>query len=92
MKRIVAGLLAVTMTACSYAPTKPVLKTWVHIFGCPSSTRDHLGPQNVILVFSNGGIVILRIDKATDGQREELRKYIGDLDGQNIVYQCGTQS
>ncbi len=68
------------------------LKTWVHIFGCPSSTKKSMGPQHVILIFSDGYSMVLRIDTAPDDKRKLLAEFIGDLEGTNIKYECGTQS
>jgi hypothetical protein len=74
------------------AAPKPTLKTWVHIFGCPSSTRSKMGPQHVVLIFSDGTSVVLRVDTATDENRKKLAEFIGDLDGTNIKYDCGSQA
>lgn len=94
MKRILAGLIAVTLAACHSPPAKPkvVLTTWVHFFGCPSSTEKRLGPQHVVLIFSNGTAVVLRIDDATDEKRDALAQFIGSIDGTNIVSKCGVDS
>jgi hypothetical protein len=96
MKRILATLLAVALSAQALATSPAVpartLNTWVHIFGCPSSTESKMGPQHVILIFSDGTSAVLRVDLATNEQRKKLAAFIGDLDGTNIKYECGVQA
>jgi hypothetical protein len=96
MKRLIASVLALALSvpACATPPAAPkvVLKTWVHIFGCPSTTEKKLGPQHVVLIFSDGSSLVLRVDTATDEKRELLKEFIGDLDGTNIKYECGAQA
>jgi hypothetical protein len=96
MKKFFAAALAALLCAQVIAdpPASPqhVLKSWVHVFGCPASTKKKRGPEHVVLIFSDGDALVLRIDTATDEKRELLVKYIGDIEGTNIVYSCGTQA
>jgi hypothetical protein len=92
---LVALLCVQALAADTRLPTAPpphVLKSWVHIIGCPASTHRKKGPEHVILIFSDGEAVVLRIDTATDEKRDILVKFIGSIEGTDIMYNCGTQA
>lgn len=89
---LIFGRYALAADAPKLNAPERTLKTWVHIFGCPSSTKKSMGPQHVILIFSDGYSMVLRIDTAPDDKRKLLAEFIGDLEGTNIKYECGTQS
>lgn len=97
MKRMIAAAAAALLCTQAIAADKPAapertLKTWVHIFGCPSSTKKSMGPQHVILIFSDGYSMVLRVDTAPEDKRQLLKEFIGEIEGTNIKYECGTQS
>ena len=73
--------------------TVPVLKTWVHTYGCPGPTNANpLGTQDLVLVYSDGSIQATRINRMTDAQLEALTKFVGEIKGTVIMYECGTSS
>jgi hypothetical protein len=82
------GLWALNTFAQTPAPTAPAvdLATWVHVFGCPKPAA------HVVLVFTNGKIVVLQDLTLTDDQKAKLLKIIGDTKGVNIQYDCGTKT
>jgi len=70
-----------------------VLKTWVHTYGCPGPTNANpLGTQDLVLVYSDGSIQATRINRMTDAQLEALTKFVGEIKGTVIMYECGTSS
>src|SRR5271166_2990164 len=74
-------------------PKPPVLKTWVHTYGCPGPTNANpLGTQDLVLVYSDGSIQATRINRMTDAQLEALTKFVGEIKGTVIMYECGTSS
>jgi hypothetical protein len=81
------GLCALTRAATP-APTAPAvdLATWVHVFGCPRPAA------HVVLVFTNGKIVVLQDSTLTDDQKAKLLKIVGKTQGVNIQYDCGAKT
>ena len=70
----------------------PKLTGWIHVFGCPRSSESDRTNWDKILVFEDGRIAHLHDGKLDDASRAKLRAYIGDVDGVNIVYDCGPQT
>lgn len=70
----------------------PKLTGWIHVFGCPRSSESDRTNWDTILVFEDGRIAHLHDGKLDDASRAKLRAYIGDVDGVNIVYDCGPQT
>jgi hypothetical protein len=66
-------------------PAEPKLMTWVHVWGCPRPI------SHVVLIFSNGKAVKLRVDDLSDEAKAQLVTAIGDVEGINIQYKCGTE-
>lgn len=97
MKRFLGGILAVALSvqACTKKPDPipaTVLTGWVHFFGCPPSTKALLGPQHVVLIFSDGTSKVLRLDTATDEQWASLSALVGEMKGTIVVYQCNSSA
>ncbi len=65
------------------------LTSWVHIFGCPTSTKGHMGKQDIVLIFDDGETVALDLSKMSTNKIADLTKYISKVLGYNFVAKCG---
>ena len=83
---LIVAPAAITCWASEPAKDLPVLKTWVHTFGCP---RGH---SDVVLVFVDGSVSHLVVDKLSDEEKAALSSFIGETTGINIKYECGTSA
>jgi hypothetical protein len=89
------GILYMGLAPAAEAPLPPTdaaLKSWVHIFGCPASTKRKRGPEHLVLIFSDGASLILRLDTADEEHRQKLTEAVGDVRGTTITYECGVSS
>lgn len=70
-------------------PAKPahVLKGWVHVVGCPHTAKA-IGQNNVVLIFESGESVSLDLNKMDDEKRDNLKAFIGDIQGYTFVAKC----
>jgi len=105
MKQYLAATLATLVSLRADAPTTPaptpsapspqvwtVLKTWIHIVGCPETLGKHRGAEHLILVFSNGDAIVMDISKVDNTKRHDIEIFVGDVRGREIKYDCGAQS
>jgi hypothetical protein len=63
------------------------LAGWVHMTGCPHSSKS-IGQHFVVLWFDDGESVQIDINKLTDEKREDLKAFIGDVQGYTFVAKC----
>ena len=79
-------LWAIHAYADDAAPTH-ILKVWVHVVGCPH-TAKMIGQNNVVLVFTDGESVSLDLNKMDDKKRDNLKAFIGSIEGYTFVAKC----
>jgi len=90
---VASVLVATVMSARADAPAKkpaPKLASWVHVFGCPTTTEHpkRIGQQDLVLVFDDGEIVNINISKLTEEKVDDLRAFVGDVKGITLVAKC----
>lgn len=83
--------------ACiAYGAEPPVAKPaaaltgWVHVFGCPRKDNDDDTNAYIILTFADGHLFVLPQHELSAAQKAKLTALIGDMDGTNLMFQCGS--
>lgn len=69
------------------AAPQHVLKSWVHVVGCPHTSKV-IGQNNVVLIFADGESVSLDLNKMDDEKRDNLKEFIGNIVGYTFVAKC----
>ncbi len=75
------------MYAYGDEPAKPALTGWVHVIGCPHTSKM-AGQNYVVLIFSDGESVAIDLNKQDDTQRTNLSAFIGGVEGYTYVAKC----
>ncbi len=66
---------------------KHKLAGWVHMAGCPHTAKV-IGQNMVVLWFDDGESVQIDLNKTSDENRENLKTFIGDVQGYTFVAKC----
>lgn len=90
-------LMALGTAAMLYEPgaagdKTPKITGWIHVFGCPRASKEDLTNNDLIIVFKDGTVAHLKVGKLTDEERAALPKLLGDVNGLNLIYACGSSS
>ncbi len=77
------------MHAYGDEPAKSAVKLagWVHMAGCPHTAKA-IGQNMVVLWFDDGESVQIDLNKTSDEKKEDLKTFIGDVQGYTFVAKC----
>ena len=63
------------------------LAGWVHMAGCPHTAKA-IGQNMVVLWFDDGESVQIDLNKTSDEKKEDLKAFIGAVEGYTFVAKC----
>ncbi len=83
----IAPLWAMHAFGDEVKPPVNKLTGWVHVVGCPHTSKA-IGQNNVVLIFDNGESVSIDLNKQAPEKLDDLKAFIGNVQGYTFVAKC----